>query len=103
MVFQSRATSARVVTISQTYRPAPNSRHSPRKDVLVMPAIGASTTGGHTGNGPICRTSALAPGGATAGCAVAGGMVAVLTAPLSRCHRGGWTLPPVLMAGWPGD
>ena len=40
-----RSTSAREVIISLTYRPAPNSRHSRRNAVLVMPAIGASTTG----------------------------------------------------------
>ena len=55
-----RSTSARVVTISDTYRlvapdappasrPAvPYSRHSRRKARLVMPAIGASTTGDST-------------------------------------------------------
>src|SRR5262249_59967243 len=48
MVFGLRSTSARVVTISHTYRPAPCSRQSWRNATLVMPAIGASTTGGST-------------------------------------------------------
>ena len=38
--------SARAVTISETNKPAPCSRHSARKAELVIPAIGASTTGG---------------------------------------------------------
>ena len=61
-----RSTSARVVTISDTYRlvapdappasrPAvPYSRHSRRKARLVMPAIGASTTGDSTTWRPMC-------------------------------------------------
>src|SRR3954447_5396318 len=51
-VFSLRSTSARVVIISQTYRPAPNSRHSVRNAGLVMPAIGARTTAGSTASAP---------------------------------------------------
>src|SRR5450759_4691400 len=40
-----RSTSAREVTISATYSPPPFSRHSRRNAALVIPAIGASTTG----------------------------------------------------------
>src|SRR5690242_1967568 len=58
----------REVIISQTYRPgspeeprdeasrrAPCSRHSRRYAALVMPAIGASTTGASTRSGPSCN------------------------------------------------
>ena len=47
MVFSLRSTSARVVIISLTNSPLPpvNSRHRVRKGALVMPAMGASTTG----------------------------------------------------------
>ena len=45
-VFGLRSTSARVVIISLTYSPAPYWRHNRRNATLVMPAIGASTTGG---------------------------------------------------------
>src|SRR3954452_13940846 len=48
MVFGLRSTSARLVIISEMYSPAPYSRHSRRKARLVMPASGASTTGGST-------------------------------------------------------
>ena len=41
-----RSINARAVTISDTKRPAPCSRQSVRKGALVIPAIGASTTGG---------------------------------------------------------
>ena len=41
-----RSMSARAVTISETNKPAPCSRHSVRNGALVIPAIGASTTGG---------------------------------------------------------
>lgn len=58
MVVASRSTSARLVIISQTYSPAPYCRHSCRKAVLVIPAIGASTTGGSTVCGPIRRVFA---------------------------------------------
>ncbi|GAA3008850.1 hypothetical protein GCM10010483_62310 [Actinokineospora diospyrosa] len=45
---------ARAVTISHTYSEValPNSRQSCRNATFVMPAIGASTTGGLTGYGP---------------------------------------------------
>src|SRR5437763_2549408 len=56
-VFRLRSTSARVVTISHTYRPAPCSRHSCRNATFVMPAMGASTTGGSTGYGPRRRVT----------------------------------------------
>src|SRR6476646_5337564 len=55
MVLASRSTSARDVIISQTYRPAPYSRQSRRNATLVIPAIGASTTGGSTVSDPRCR------------------------------------------------
>ena len=52
MVTGWRSTSARAVTISQTYSPltvparaSSSSRHSVRNATLVTPAIGASTTG----------------------------------------------------------
>ena len=47
-VFGLRSTRARVVIISQTKSPAPCSRQSWRKATLVIPAMGASTTGGST-------------------------------------------------------
>ena len=47
-----RSTSAREVTISLTYSPAPYSRHSRRKPRLVTPAIGASTTGTSASTAP---------------------------------------------------
>ena len=46
--------------ISLTYRPPPYSRHRVRNGWLVMPAIGASTTGGDTTNGPMRSAVALA-------------------------------------------
>src|SRR5665811_534833 len=48
-----RSTNAREVTISATYRPPPFSRHSRRNAALVMPAIGASTTGVSTTSEPM--------------------------------------------------
>ena len=41
-----RSTNARLVVISETYSPAPDSLHSRRNARLVIPAIGANTTGG---------------------------------------------------------
>src|SRR5687767_11725202 len=71
-VFELRSTRARVVTISHTYSPerlgfasaqlvprpdvgspAPCSRQSRRKAAVVMPAVGASTTGGSAAYGPM--------------------------------------------------
>src|SRR6266498_4719353 len=52
IVFGIRSTTARVMIISLTYNPAPYSRHRVRNGALVTPAIGASTTGGHTRCGP---------------------------------------------------
>ena len=46
--------------ISLTYSPPPNSRHSGRNGWFVMPAIGASTTGGDTTSGPMRSAVALA-------------------------------------------
>ena len=48
MVLAFRSTSARVVIISLTKSPCRrvNSRHRVRNGALVIPAIGASTTGG---------------------------------------------------------
>ena len=62
MVLSLRSTRARVVIISQTKSPLPpeNSRHSVRNGALVMPAIGASTTGGHTVCGPMRSAGAVA-------------------------------------------
>jgi len=48
-----RSTNAREVTISATYSPPPFSRHSRRNAALVMPAIGASTTGVSTTSEPM--------------------------------------------------
>ena len=48
-----RSTRARLVIISETYRPAPYSRHSLRNAVFVIPAIGASTTGTLSSSEPI--------------------------------------------------
>src|SRR4051794_26217429 len=45
-VFAFRSTSVRDVIISLTYSPPPYDLHSRRNAVLVIPAIGASTTGG---------------------------------------------------------
>lgn len=57
MVLSLRSTRARVVIISLTNNPLPpeNSRQRVRNGALVMPAIGASTTGGCTVCGPIAR------------------------------------------------
>ncbi len=57
MVFSLRSTRARVVIISLTNSPLPpeNSRQRVRNGALVMPAMGASTTGGCTVCGPIAR------------------------------------------------
>ena len=41
-----RSTNARLVVISETYSPAPDSLHSRRNARFVIPAIGANTTGG---------------------------------------------------------
>src|SRR5690606_14169932 len=57
-----RSTNARLVIISLTYRPAPNSRHSRRNAVLVMPAIGASTTGTSSSGGPMLSCFATLSG-----------------------------------------
>ena len=56
-----RSTSARAVIISETYSPAPKPRHSVRNGGLVMPAIGASTTGAAIASGPI-ESGANSPG-----------------------------------------
>src|ERR1700751_6095355 len=60
MVTGCRSTSARAVTISQTYSPltvptldCSSSRHSVRNATLVTPAIGASTTGLASVMGPM--------------------------------------------------
>src|SRR6185312_11437993 len=58
-----RSTSAREVTISATYNPPPYSRHSRRNAVLVMPAIGARTTGVSTVCRPSCRGGSASLGG----------------------------------------
>ncbi len=57
MVFSLRSTSARVVIISLTNSPLPplNSLHRVRNGALVIPAMGASTTGGRTACGPMRR------------------------------------------------
>ncbi|GGP15364.1 hypothetical protein GCM10012278_74850 [Nonomuraea glycinis] len=55
-----RSTRARVVIISHTNNPAPCSRQSALNGAFVMPAIGASTTGGHTSIGPIFTPSVVA-------------------------------------------
>src|ERR1700760_3337533 len=62
-----RSTSARAVTISQTYSPltvptfdCSSSRHSVRNATLVTPAIGASTTGLASVIGPM-RKAGLPP------------------------------------------
>lgn len=47
-----RSTNARLVVISETYSPAPDSLHRRRNARLVMPAMGASTTGGSTTKSP---------------------------------------------------
>jgi hypothetical protein len=53
IVVSLRSTSARDVIISLTYRPAPYSRHRRRNAVLVMPAMGARTTGTSRSIGPM--------------------------------------------------
>src|SRR5690348_6661150 len=67
-VFALRSTSARVVIISLTNSPpawpgsragAMASRHKRRKAVLVMPAIGARTTGGSATTRPESRSGEL--------------------------------------------
>src|ERR1700752_3552635 len=67
MVTGWRSTSARAVTISQTYSPltvptfdCSSSRHSVRNATFVTPAIGASTTGLASSMGPM-RTARLPP------------------------------------------
>ena len=47
-----RSTNARLVVISETYSPAPDSLQSRRNARFVMPAMGASTTGGSTTTSP---------------------------------------------------
>src|SRR3954453_14499610 len=76
-----RSTSAREVTISATYRPPPYSRQSLRKAELVMPAMGARTTGVSTVMGPSFRGGSSSLG--------AGGVAATVTCPLlqSRANR----------------
>ena len=81
-VFSLRSTSARVVIISQTYRPAPNSRHRVRNAGLVMPAIGARTTAGSTASAPSF----------SGGRAVVVGSSVLVTAPRVGGDRG--HLPP---------
>ena len=73
IVVALRSTSAREVIISLTYRPAPYSRHRRRNAVLVMPAIGASTTGASSSMGPMRRVRA--------------GARAVVTVPFSQTRR----------------
>src|SRR6201999_1298276 len=67
MVTGCRSTSARAVTISQTYSPltvpafdCSSSRHSVRNATFVTPAIGASTTGLASVIGPM-RKAGLPP------------------------------------------
>src|SRR6188768_685666 len=63
-----RSTSAREVTISATYRPAPDSRQRRRNAALVTPAMGARTTGVSMVSGPMRNGGSTAPGRAgTAG------------------------------------
>ena len=53
-VLSLRSARPRAVIISLTNSPpGSNVRHSRRNGALVMPAMGASTTGGHTASGPI--------------------------------------------------
>src|SRR6185503_15136760 len=66
-VVVSRSTSPRLVIISQTYRPAPCSAQSRRYAALVMPAIGASTTGTGTVSGPRVRGMPRLSGSTRAG------------------------------------
>jgi len=47
-----RSTNARLVVISETYSPAPDSLQSRRNARFVIPAMGASTTGGSTTTSP---------------------------------------------------
>ena len=61
-VLALRSTSARAVTISQTYSPltvparaSSSSRHRVRKATFVTPAMGARTTGERNAIGPICK------------------------------------------------
>src|SRR5665647_2834538 len=83
-----RSTSAREVTISATYRPAPCSRHSRRNARLVTPAIGASTTGVSTTIGPIrsggrtARPTGTGPG-VGACCAMRGAAVTWSSSPIA--------------------
>ncbi len=55
-----RSTSARLVIISQTYRPPPYSRQICRNAGFVIPAIGASTTGESSVIDPIRSGGAVA-------------------------------------------
>ena len=74
IVLRSRSTRARVVIISQTYSPpAPSGwygraelPHRRRNDEFVIPAIGASTTGGDTAYGPMRRGAVPGEGASTA-------------------------------------
>ena len=77
------------MTISLTYSPAPYSRHSRRNATLVMPAIGASTTGGSTAVGRPQRVSSAhcPPSIAIAGPQWSGTAKAVSSQPRSSATR----------------
>src|SRR6478609_5243531 len=99
MVFSLRSTSARVVIISLTNSPLPpeNSRHRVRKGALVMPAMGASTTGGCTVCGPIWSSGRA---GASVVMAPLSRTRAMVRRPPARALRRPRTGPP---AGGPGE
>jgi hypothetical protein len=68
-----RSAMPRAVIISLTNSPpGSNVRHSRRNGALVMPAIGASTTGGHTRSGPILSGVGLSVGSTVMACAPTG-------------------------------
>src|SRR5882757_9771564 len=98
MVFSLRSTRARVVIISLTNSPFPalDSRHRVRKGALVMPAIGASTTGGHTVCGPIRR----APG--AGGARVVSAVIPAIVPYGGRGPGSGCTVVTISFYNYPG-
>ena len=75
--FGLRATNARAVIISATYRPSgPYSSHSTRNGQFVTPAIGESTTGVGTWIGPR-STGVIVTGSFPAGASVRGSSTSV--------------------------
>src|SRR5687767_6025998 len=90
------STRPRAATIPLTNSPSPWLRHTRRNAVLVMPAIGASTTGGDTSSGPMRSAGTTAVASAIGAPGSAGAVV--LTRPawlvaVVTVQRDGWSIP----------